>query len=292
MEPGPRRHATGRGHRGALAPVLVVLVVLVGLGTGAGGAALWSSANDRTRAVDVSATGVSDDAGSGNQSTADAAARTDGADGPAAASGASVTAPVPAPTTAPSTDPHTTDDVAAGVLSLDVPASASGRLVVVPGDDPAPRPGAVKTVRVEVEEGLDVDAARFAAYVMETLNDPRGWGAGGAFSFARTDDAADYRVVLASASTVDRLCAPLRTQGEVSCAIDGHATINYARWVTATPEFSGIVRTYRQYVVNHEVGHLLGHGHVTCPGAGHLAPVMQQQTYAAAPCLPNAWPNP
>jgi len=189
-------------------------------------------------------------------------------------------------------DARTTDDVAAGLLSLDVPTSASGRLVVVPGNDPAPRPGAVRTVRVEVEDGLDIDGALFAAYVMETLNDLRGWGAGGAFSFARTDDDADYRVVLASPTTVDRLCAPLRTQGEVSCAINGHATINYARWVTATPEFSGIVRTYRQYVVNHEVGHLLGHGHATCPGAGQLAPVMQQQTYAAAPCLPNSWPNP
>jgi hypothetical protein len=273
--------------------VLVVLVVLVGLGTGAGGAALWSSANDRPRVRDVAATGSSDAGGSTSASTADGLGRTDDPDDSndptmGAQSGASVTVP----TTAPPTDPRTSDDVAAGLLSLDVPASASGRLGVVPGDVPAPRPGAVKTVRVEVEEGLDVDGARFAGYVMETLNDPHGWGAGGAFSFARTDDDADYRVVLASATTVDRLCAPLRTQGEVSCAINGHATINYARWVTATPEFGGIVPTYRQYVVNHEVGHLLGHGHVTCPGAGRLAPVMQQQTYGVAPCLPNAWPNP
>ena len=288
MEPGPRRHTTGRGPRGALGPVLVVLVVLVGLGAGAGGAALWSRAHDLPRTRDVAATGSSDGGGASGSSTADDPGRPDDP----ATGDVSATAPAPAPTTAPPTDPRTADDVAAGLLSLDVPAGASGRLDVVPGDDPAPRPGAVKTVRVEVEEGLDVDGARFAGYVMETLNDPHGWGAGGAFSFARTDDDADYRVVLASATTVDRLCAPLRTQGEVSCAIDGHATINYARWVTATPEFSGIVRTYRQYVVNHEVGHLLGHGHATCPGAGLLAPVMQQQTYEVAPCLPNAWPNP
>ena len=287
MDPGPRRHMTGRGPRGALRPVLVVLVVLVGLGTGAGGAALWSSAIDRAQARDVAATGSSDGGGSGISATVDAPGDTD--DPPTGSqSGASATAPA----TAPPADPRTADDVAAGLVSLDVPTSASGRLVVVPGDDPAPRPGAVKTVRVEVEDGLDVDGALFAGYVMQTLNDPRGWGAGGAFSFARTDDDADYRVVLASATTVDRLCAPLRTQGDVSCAIDGRATINYERWVTATPEFSGIVRTYRQYVVNHEVGHLLGHGHATCPGAGALAPVMQQQTYAAAPCVPNSWPNP
>lgn len=284
MESRPRHRTRARGPRGAAVPALAVLVVLVGLSVGAGGAALWSSAVGRGQTSDVAATTSSD-------------GETPGSTAPSTPVTSATPSSVPtstqaAPTTQVPPDPRTADDVAAGLLSLDVPTSASGRLVVVPGSDPAPRPGAVKTVRVEVEDGLDVDGALFAAYVMETLNDPRGWGAGGAFSFARTDDDADYRVVLASPTTVDQLCAPLRTNSQVSCATNGHATINYARWVTATPEFSGIVRTYRQYVVNHEVGHLLGHGHVTCPAAGELAPVMQQQTYAAAPCLPNSWPNP
>jgi len=186
----------------------------------------------------------------------------------------------------------TAQDVAAGLLSPDVPESAAGTFTVVPGTDPGPGTGTVRTVRVEVEDGLAVDGALFAATVMATLNDPRGWGADGSLSFARTDGDAELRVLLASPRTVDALCAPLRTDGEVSCGRAGHAALNLRRWVEATAELASDKVQYRQYLVNHEVGHLLGHGHERCPGPGQLAPVMQQQSYQAAPCTPNAWPFP
>ena len=108
-------------------------------------------------------------------------------------------------------------------------------------------------------------------------------------SFARTDGPADLRVVLASPALVDALCAPLATAGQFSCGRNGHAALNFRRWVQATDEFAD--RTlYRQYLVNHEVGHLLGHPHERCPGAGLPAPLMQQQSIRVAPCLPNGWP--
>ena len=64
-----------------------------------------------------------------------------------------------------------------------------------------------------------------------------------------------------------------------------------ARWANATEEFASL-EVYREYVVNHEVGHVLGHHHQQCPGKGRLAPVMQQQTIKVAPCRPNGWPFP
>lgn len=198
----------------------------------------------------------------------------------------------PGPTPTPAVPPGlSADDVRAGLLSADVPRAATGDLVVVPGGDAGPGEGEVLRVRVEVERGLPVDGTVFAAAVMRTLNDPRGWGADGTLSFARVDGKADLRVVLASPDEVDRLCAPLQTDGTVSCGRAGRAVLNYARWARATDEFPDRAR-YRQYVVNHEVGHLLGHPHEVCPGAGRPAPVMQQQTLRVAPCEPNPWPHP
>ncbi len=196
------------------------------------------------------------------------------------------------------TDPEERDETGlslsdreAGILEAGTPASAGGELLRVPGETKAPGSGELVRVRVEVEDGLPVDGMKFAETVMAILNDDRGWGHEGTLTFARVEGDADMRVVLASPDKVDEMCAPLRTGGEYSCGRYGHAAINYTRWVDATEEFTSRTQ-YRQYVVNHEVGHLLGKQHVSCSGAGELAPIMQQQSIKVAPCEPNGWPFP
>lgn len=167
----------------------------------------------------------------------------------------------------------------------------SGSFTVAPGSVPAPGSGALLTVRVEVEHATGYPAHEFADAVMRTLNDPRSWGSGGARSFARTDGPADIAVLLASPDTSAALCRPLVTRGTLSCSIGNRAIITTHRWAGGTPEFTDL-GVYRQYVVNHEVGHVLGQGHRPCAGPGQLAAVMQQQTIKVAPCAPNAWPDP
>jgi hypothetical protein len=186
---------------------------------------------------------------------------------------------------------------AVGRIALSaVPPAGSGKLVTVPGSSAAPGNGRVQRVRVRIEEGLaakmGIDPQAFANFVLATLNDSRSWGHGGVMTFARTDSSADFDVELATGATVDRLCLPLLTYGRVSCGWAGsRAVLNADRWADGTAEFSNIVG-YRQYLINHEVGHVLGHHHEYCGGAGQLAPVMQQQTKAVAPCRPNYWPVP
>ena len=181
-----------------------------------------------------------------------------------------------------------------GLWSTDVPRAAGGELRTVAGTTDAPREAdQVVTVRVEVETGLGVDGSEFARQVMTTLNDPRGWGHDGSVVFERTAEAADFDVVLASPETTDELCVPLATEGEVSCAIDGRAILNAERWAQGAEPFleaGGTVFEYRRYLVNHEVGHLLGHGHEPCPEPGATAPVMLQQTLWLHGCVPNGWP--
>lgn len=191
--------------------------------------------------------------------------------------------------TTPSAPPA---DLLAGLLTHDVPAAGTGDLVAVPGSSAAPGTGPVRSVRIEVEGGVPVDPEAFAGFVMTTLNDPRGWGHGGAMSFARTAGPAPLQVVLASPATTERLCRPLDTGGTLSCRNGERVVITHHRWVEGTSEYAADLTAYRRYVVNHEVGHALGHGHVECPAPGAPAPVMQQQTFGLDGCAPNPWPHP
>ncbi len=208
-----------------------------------------------------------------------------------------VAAPVPAPTAVPArtapVDPLlTAADRAAGLRGSTVPPVGTGEPVTVPGEVAAPGPGPVRTVRVEVEGGLPVDPTGVANFVLGTLNHPSSWGRDGAMTFARTDGPADVVVVLASPETSERLCRPLDTGGTLSCSVGDRAIITHHRWVLAHPDYGTDRTGYRHYVVNHEVGHVLGYGHVPCPGAGVPAPVMMQQTLGLRGCAPNPWPFP
>ena len=174
----------------------------------------------------------------------------------------------------------------------------AGTVSVVDGTSPVHGTGPLRRFVVEVEDGIGVDGAAFAAAVEATLNDPRSWGNGGRMSVQRVGavEAAaseyEFKVSLVSPGSMEAYCPGVGTGGYTSCRYGERAVINLARWATAVPHYDGDIETYRHYVVNHEVGHVLGNGHVDCPGAGQPAPVMQQQTLSLQGCVRNAWPYP
>jgi hypothetical protein len=173
-----------------------------------------------------------------------------------------------------------------------------GPLSVVDGSSPVYGSGPLQRFIVEVEDGIGVDGPGFAAAVEGTLSDPRSWGNGGRMSFQRVGAAEaaagqfDFKVSLVSPGHMETYCPGVGTGGYTSCRYADRAVINLARWATAVPDYAGDIATYRLYVVNHEVGHVLGNGHQPCPGPGQLAPVMQQQTLGLQGCAKNAWPYP
>jgi hypothetical protein len=161
-----------------------------------------------------------------------------------------------------------------------------GKLRVVPGRSRVFGRGDVRRFVVEVEGGLWVDRVAFARRVTRILADRRSWRV----AVRRVSSKpVDFRVALASPRLTDRICAPLRTNGIFSCAEGNRAILNSMRWRRGAAAYRRLYR-YRIYMVNHEVGHVFGHGHRWCGGAGRRAPVMMQQTKGVAPCRANPWP--
>ncbi len=160
------------------------------------------------------------------------------------------------------------------------------------GSAPVAGTGEPLTYAIDVERALDLDPARVTAEVDAVLADPRGWTRSGRVAFRRVDRDPAMRIVVARPATTDRLCAPLDTNGYFSCGTGGRAVLNVARWLTGADAYPGPLPAYRQYLVNHEVGHLFGRGHESCPGPGQPAPVMMQQTKGLDGCTPVSWPYP
>ncbi|MGW5821553.1 DUF3152 domain-containing protein [Streptomyces noursei] len=191
----------------------------------------------------------------------------------------------------------------AQVFPLDPQLTASGQFRPVGGDAKAPGHGKVLRYRVDVEEGLPLDGGLFADAVHKTLNDDRSWAHGGRRTFQRVGSGdADFVISLASPGTTAKWCAKSgldTTEDNVSCdsAATERVMINAYRWAQGAKTYGpDKMLAYRQMLINHEVGHRLGHNHEACSRQGALAPVMMQQTKFlttdGATCRPNSWPYP
>ncbi|WP_111765483.1 DUF3152 domain-containing protein [Nakamurella deserti] len=257
---------------------------------------------------------------------------TDGVSPGTAATGTeAVPPPVAAPTNEPTsssaeavpssvpTDPGEVlpPNLAVGALPAGEPFAVAGdgsyRIVGGAGPQAGSSPTVVRYT-VEIENGVtptEGDEA-FAQFVERTLADPRSWTTVKGVSLQRVDAGTadpDFRVTLTSQQTVRGMCGfsvPL----ESSCytRAQGRVVINDARWVRGALTYGGDLTAYREYAVNHEVGHALGYGHQPCGENTALAPVMMQQSWSASndalagingstpadgkACAANPWPDP
>jgi hypothetical protein len=173
------------------------------------------------------------------------------------------------------------------------PESGGGSWDIVEGQGAvAGGQGPLLRYQVAVERDITgLDRRDFGDAVAATLADPRSWTATGHWRLQRVGPGqpTSFTIYLATPATRDQLCRSSYDR-YTSCRRDNAVVLNVARWAHGVPFFGEDLASYRQYMVNHEVGHRLGQGHERCPGAGRPAPLMQQQTLGLHGCLPNPWP--
>ena len=153
-------------------------------------------------------------------------------------------------------------------------------------------PDGLVVIEVRTERRATEGTEGFDQIVRDTLLDPRGWQQAG-FEI-RFSDGAPNVVLVADGDEVDALCDPYDTGGRYSCQIGPVVALNADRWREATDTWPGTLEEYREMLVNHEVGHLLGRHHArpACQEPGAPAAVMYQQSAGVEGCAPNPWPLP
>lgn len=153
-----------------------------------------------------------------------------------------------------------------------------------------------KHVRVKVKIDPEVQKeyniripVQIEFYIIAYLNHPNGWSTKGYF-FEPVSDREDVLIRLVLPSIIEKECGLSKN---LSCAEfrGKHVYLNADRWFHGSKESKLDLADYRQYLVSHEIGHILGYDHVKCPCAGCSAPIMMQQTLGIGKCLPNTKVN-
>ena len=129
------------------------------------------------------------------------------------------------------------------------------------------------------------EPALIGYYVTAYLNDPDGWAKHG-YYFEQVDSHEQTLIRLSTPDTIKKICG---LPENLSCAELGgrFMYLNAERWFNGAPKSKLSLEDYRQYMVSHEIGHILGHEHQKCPCKGCSAPIMSQQTLGIDECKPN-----
>ena len=151
---------------------------------------------------------------------------------------------------------------------------------------------------VQVHQRIpEQEAEEFVTEVERILNDPRGWE-GLTFTRVNTREEIEKKrhAFLIRLLPVDAMEErfPSFEKDQLSVADLGDRTINinHCRWTEQCPNASELpLDQYHEYLIMHEVGHILGKNHPEELPSKGPAPVMMQQTLGIHGLQPNSWPT-
>jgi hypothetical protein len=143
-------------------------------------------------------------------------------------------------------------------------------------------------VFLTVHELAETDRAVFERIASPLIDHPLGWRG---LTLVCSAHEADAIVMLTPARVVGDLFPQFAEKRLSVCNMRTREVwINEDRWLRNLPDASQLpLPAYRAYVLQHELGHALGMGHVS-PVTGPV-PVMVQQTLGIGTCLPNPFPT-
>ena len=158
-------------------------------------------------------------------------------------------------------------------------------------------------VATKVDDGIKYSDKLFNNKVRKVLKHSKGWESAFqsnnkssiTFKFVswnhlpKIKSSKKIPIRLSSNKTIQSVC---RFANKLSCCDmrTKECWLNFYRWKNGSKASQLPLYKYRNYMINHEVGHALGKLHAKCPCIGCSAPIMMQHTISIGQCIPNDKP--
>lgn len=150
-----------------------------------------------------------------------------------------------------------------------------------------------------VDSDVEYSPKLFSKKIIKTLKDPEGWESVDKirFKYVSPKKFKEIRsknkifIRLSTNRTISDICG-FDPKERLSCCdmLTREVFINFHRWKHGAKPSKLNIYDYREYVINHEVGHAIGRLHTGCPCMGCSAPIMMQHTISIGKCSPNSKP--
>jgi hypothetical protein len=121
--------------------------------------------------------------------------------------------------------------------------------------------------------------------VASTLTDSTGWSLGGRLRFAPVQNNCNLSIRLVRATQMSSLSATC--SGQSTCRLGNQIELNLSNWMVPPTTWTQGTGSYRQQMIEHEIGHWLGFDHGSCTLKSSAVPILESPTVILNGCSPN-----